>query len=80
MFVQELKLNMEYLKRELEKLPVALPEPPKHIKETLENLLNGIDYYRRLVRTVALEQPARFLSDLTALRESLLNLSFVTAA
>jgi hypothetical protein len=79
MFVQELKLNMEFLRREMEKLP-ALPEPPKHIKEMLENLLTGIDYYRRLVRSVAVEQPARFMSDLTALHESLLNLSFVTAA
>lgn len=80
MFVQELKLNMEFLRHEMDKLPAALPEPPRHLKEMLENLLNGIDYYRRLVRTVALEQPARFLSDLTALHESLLNLSFVTAA
>ena len=81
MFLQELRLNLDYLRHEVEKLPLpSLPEPPRHIKETIENLLSGIRYYHNLVLNATIEQPARFLSELGALREGLLKLRLALAA
>lgn len=71
MFITELKLHIDYLRRELEKIPGALADPPKHLREFQQNLLQGIEYYHKAARQIMLEHSGRFLSELNALRERL---------
>jgi hypothetical protein len=80
MFITELKLHVDYLRRELEKIPGALADPPKHLREFQENLLKGIDYYRNVARQIMREHSERFLCDLNALREHLEQLHLAVAA
>ena len=72
MFIKELTLYIEFLKREFEKLSIGLQTAgPKYFTEYQENLLEGIEYYRKLAEEFVDEKKKRFLDELKAQSESL---------
>ncbi len=75
MFLQELKLYVDQLGRDLRKISDDMARRPQGQLETFrENLLEGIDYYRDLARQFIGEQRARFLEELKALQQEVENL------
>ncbi len=69
MFIRELGLYVDYFRKEYDKLSSnILTNTPKYFREFKENLLNGIEYYKRLAEQLVEEQQERFLSDLKDLR------------
>jgi hypothetical protein len=72
MFVQELKLYVEQLRREIKSFSLELSRRPTSYFSTFkENLLAGIDYYHDLARRFFEEHRERFLSDLKVLQEEI---------
>lgn len=69
MFISELGLYVDYFRKEYEKLSLGLlTNTPKYFREFKENLLDGIEYYRRIAEQLVEGQRENFLSDLKALR------------
>jgi len=78
-FVTELKLNLEYLRKEFEKYSQGLiSRNQDYFKEFKENLLKGIDYYQQLAENNLISKLwERYQNDLTTmqnLREIIENL------
>jgi hypothetical protein len=72
MFVQELRLYVEQLRKEIKAFSLELSRRPQGYFDTFkENLLAGIDYYRGLARQFIEEQRGRFLEDLQVLQEEI---------
>ncbi len=72
MFLRELMLNIEYLNKEWEHFSVELSSrTPKYFLEFRDNLLSGIEHYRRLAEEYFADKKSRFLSELKALQEEL---------
>jgi hypothetical protein len=72
MFIQELKIYIEHLRKEVEKMSGGLSErTPKYFSEFKENLLSGIAYYHQLASHLAGEKRKRFLAELQALRDQI---------
>ncbi len=70
MFLRELALYIDFLRRELENRRQGLcPNTPHYFREFEENLQSGIDHCRRLADRFAAEEKERFLSELDKLRE-----------
>lgn len=68
MFVNELRIYVDYLRKEIEKLAQNLaPKQPKYYAEFKQNLLAGIEYYRHLAGEFVEATRERFLEDLNAL-------------
>lgn len=75
MFIQELKIYIENLRKELERYSLGLSaRTPVYLREFKDNLLEGIEYYRRLGKQYIREQKTRFLDDLNRLQEELQDL------
>ncbi len=72
MFIQELTLYLEHLRKEFEKCSLDLStRAPKYFREFKENLLSGIEYYRSRAEHFIDEKRNHFLDDLRSLREAL---------
>ena len=72
MFISELKINIEHLRKELEKFSLRLsPRTPKYFEEFRANMLTGIEYYRKVAEEFIEEQKTRFLSELKRLQEEI---------
>ena len=72
MFIRELAIYVDYLRKEFEKHSMELStRAPKYFREFKENLLSGIEYYRKQAEQLIHEKRTRFLHDLGALRETL---------
>ncbi len=72
MFVRELMLYLDYLKRDLEKSAEGLVcRTGQYLTEFKENVLSGIEYYRDLADKFGAEQRESFLDDLNKLGEEL---------
>ncbi|OGV66461.1 MAG: hypothetical protein A2283_06855 [Lentisphaerae bacterium RIFOXYA12_FULL_48_11] len=72
MFIQELKLYIEHLRKEAEEISHGLAtKTPKYFLEFKENLLEGIQYYRSLAKQIVDEKRERFLTDLSILQKQL---------
>lgn len=72
MFIQELQIYIDHLRKEIEKLSPGLTiRTEKYFKEFKENLLAGIKYYRTLAKQFAGDQQERFVSDLEELYNEL---------
>lgn len=72
MFLRELALYITYLRDELARHRLGLsPNTPSYFSEFKENLLGGIDYYRRLAEQLAAELPSDFRERLEQLRQTL---------
>jgi hypothetical protein len=80
MFVRELKLYVDHLGKETEKLAAGLsPRSLEYLCQFKENLLDGIEYYRELAEEFVDHERQRFLHQLADLRESLEPMLLVTA-
>ncbi|MCE5231294.1 hypothetical protein LLG95_17085 [bacterium] len=72
MFITELRLYIEYLRKELDKHALGLSaRTPKYFTEFRENLLTGVEYYKGLAGQFIEEKRTRFESELTRLREEI---------
>jgi len=72
MFIRELSLYIEHLKKEVEKFSKGLlDQKPKYFVEFKENLLGGIRYYQEEALQFVHEHQEHFLADLKALCEQL---------
>ncbi|HLA85481.1 MAG TPA: hypothetical protein VJL29_11860 [Thermoguttaceae bacterium] len=72
MFIRELELYLDFLRRELKSRELGLSSnPPEYFREFKENLLDGIEYYRRFAAFLPEEARGRFIKELETLRETL---------
>jgi hypothetical protein len=63
---------VDYLRKEIEDISLDLStRTPKYIREFKENLLSGIEYYRKMAEKFVEEKQERFLDDLRDLREAI---------
>ena len=68
MFTSELKIYVDYLRNEVEKLHSGVvAQTPKYLGEFRANLLEGIGYYRELASHFVADQRDRFTGELDAL-------------
>lgn len=80
MFIRELTLYLDYLRREIERISLDLcTRTPKYIREFKENLLSGIEYYRGLAEKFVEEKQKRFLDDLRDLSEEIERIQLLPA-
>ncbi|MBN1683823.1 MAG: hypothetical protein JW855_00040 [Gammaproteobacteria bacterium] len=69
MFIKELMLNIDYLKKEIKKSSVSLSDHvSQKFDEIKENLLKGIEYYRELAKEFIADQQQKFLESLERLQ------------
>jgi hypothetical protein len=69
MFIRELAIYVDYLRDELAKQKVGIvSNSPSYFREFAENLLSGVDYYRRVAARLAGAGRDRFLDQLDALQ------------
>ena len=72
MFLRELRLYVEYLRDETEKLASGIsPRSVEYFCQFRENLLNGIDYYRGLAEEFVDQERNRFLDQLAQLHDAI---------
>ena len=72
MFIKELKLYIEYIRKEVEEYTLELSNrTPKYFREFKENLKNGIEYYKNNVEDYIDQQREHFLAELDALSKEL---------
>jgi len=72
MFIRELTLYVEHLRKEFEKYSLDLStRAPKYFREFKENLLCGIEYYRSRAEHFIDEKRNGFLDELRSLGETL---------
>jgi hypothetical protein len=69
MFIRELMLYVDYLRKEAEKHSVGLSlHPPQYFSEFAETLLAGVEYYRLVAAQFVEDKQNRFLEELKVLR------------
>lgn len=69
-FISELKLYVEYLRKEAEKVSHEISNAtPRYFQEFHKNLLCGIDHYKQLAEQFVEDKKGKFLKDLSVLRE-----------
>ena len=74
-FLRELALYVNYLRDELTKQKVAIAaNPSTYFREFVENLLAGVDHYRRLANRLAGAGQERFLDQLEVLQREVQSL------
>jgi len=72
LFVREIGLSLDFLRKELGQFSLGLSaRTQKYFAKVKENLLNGMEYYARLVEQHTEGLPKRFLQDLQNLRDQL---------
>ncbi len=80
MFVQELRLYIDYLRGEAERHALNLTRrQPRQLREFRENLLSGIEYYRGLAGQFLEQQKERFQRELSTLKGELEDLPLPAA-
>jgi len=72
MFIEELRLYIEYLRCEIKKTSQGLIDrTAKYFAEFKEQLLDGIEYYHNLAKKLDSKEKEKFLQDLKALKSEL---------
>ena len=72
MFIRELGLYVEYLRKELDRFSLGLRSRKlSYYAEFKENLLHGIQYYQDQFRHFVSEHQDRFMTELLALKEQI---------
>ena len=72
MFIRELKIYIDNFRKEIERYSLELStRTPKYFFEVKENLLKGIEHYRRTANEFTKEIHTKFLSELKALHDEL---------
>jgi len=80
MFIRELMLYVDYLRRDVEKMAANLNNGHmKSYTEFRDNLLAGIEYYQQLAEQAMFKRRERFLTELRALREKVEQLQQIPA-
>ncbi|MHB1034206.1 MAG: hypothetical protein ACYC35_10980 [Pirellulales bacterium] len=75
MFLRELAIYISYLRNELTKQKVGIvSHPATYFREFVENLLAGVDHYRRLANRLAEAGKGGFLDQLEALQREVRSL------
>ncbi len=75
MFISELRIYVDYLRRELQKASEGLLDrTTKCFLDFKQNLITGVEYYRCLAEQFSLEQRERFLRELDALFKEIDNI------
>jgi hypothetical protein len=64
MFVKELRLNIDYLREQIEEIASWNEKHVKEITSFGNELMKGIEYYRRKVHEILKKEHERFLEDL----------------
>jgi hypothetical protein len=65
MFLRELAIYVDYLRHQLAQQELGVvAHPPGYFAECAENLLHGVDYYRRVAKDLVGADTERFLSQL----------------
>jgi len=67
MFIKELSLYVAYLRKEIEGRRVGLGGTIKSLREYRKNLLDGVEFYRRLAREKAFQKRQYFLDSLASM-------------
>jgi hypothetical protein len=79
LFVQELRLYVEHLRKEAACFSIGLSRRPLgYFSNFRENLLSGVDYYRELARQFIEEKRGQFLDELESLRNEIENVLLPT--
>jgi hypothetical protein len=72
MFIEEIRLYVTYLRKEAGKYALELSRmQPKNFQGLKDNLLKGIEYYRRLAGELLEEQQGKFAAELATLQGEL---------
>lgn len=72
MFIDEMRLNLDFLREEIRKFSYQISNRPQTYFETFKSaLLSGIDYYRDLTKQIFEEQRERFLDELKKLKDEI---------
>jgi hypothetical protein len=72
MFVEEIRLYVEHLRKEIARFSVGLSRRPQgYFGSFKANLLSGVDYYMDLARQFIEEQRGRFLEELESIRREI---------
>ncbi|MDF1526680.1 MAG: hypothetical protein RRA15_09640 [bacterium] len=72
MFIKEMSLNIEFLRKEIEKYKLELTtNGTKYFQEFKENLLSSIDYYRKTAEQFVETKRTKFLDDLKLQKEAI---------
>ncbi len=72
MFIRELKIYIDHFRKEIERYSLELStRTPKYFLEVKENLLKGIEHYRRTANEFTKEIHTKFLGELKALHDEL---------
>ena len=72
MFIKEMSLNIEFLRNEIEKFKLELTtNGAKYFQEFKENLISGIEYYRKTAEEFVETKRTKFLEDLKTQREAI---------
>ena len=72
MFIRELKIYIDHFRKEMERYSLKLStRTPKYYLEFKENLLKGIEHYRRTANEFTKEIHTKFLSELKILHDEL---------
>ncbi|MFZ5979375.1 MAG: hypothetical protein ACOYVF_01980 [Candidatus Zixiibacteriota bacterium] len=72
MFIRELELYIEYLKKELETTSRELLEKTsQYFREFKENLLSGAEYYQKMAEEFNQKRKEKFIRDLNHLRQEI---------
>jgi hypothetical protein len=72
MFVEEIRLYVEHLRKEISRFSIGLSRRPQGYFSTFqENLLRGVDYYHQLARQFIEEKRGQFLEELEGLRQEI---------
>ncbi len=72
MFIKEMSLNIEFLRKEIEKFKLELTtNGSKYFQEFRQNLLNGIEYYRKTAEKFVETKRTKFLEDLKTQKEAI---------
>jgi hypothetical protein len=72
MLIKELMLYVDFLRKELDRYSLRLStRTPRYFTDFKENLLSGIENYRKLAEQFIGEQKTRFLDDLKTLQKEI---------
>ncbi len=72
MFIKELQLYYEFIKKESEKASIGMVEKTAaYFSEFVENINSGIDYYKNLAQEFSENQQEQFLLDLDSIRKDI---------
>lgn len=72
MFVAEIRLYIEHLRKEVSRFSIGLSRRPQNYFSSFkENLLRGVDYYHDLARQFIEEKREQFIDELESMRQEI---------